>query len=119
MFMALTILPLRLLCAFTCVASYYVTVRLATIIPNEIIVRRIATAFGKFWSRACLFCVGFIRIQWVKVPGSEPPHAKRRSVAVVSNHMGWADILIQMSRYFPAFVARDGTQHLPMIGLIR
>jgi len=32
--------------------------------------------------------------------------------------MGWADILIQMSRYFPAFVARDGTQNLPMIGLI-
>jgi hypothetical protein len=33
--------------------------------------------------------------------------------------MSWADILIQMARYFPAFVARDGTQNLPMIGLIR
>lgn len=41
------------------------------------------------------------------------------AVAVVSNHMGWPDILIHMARYFPAFVARDGTQHLPMIGLIR
>jgi hypothetical protein len=41
------------------------------------------------------------------------------AVAVVSNHMSWADILIQMARYFPAFVARDGTQNLPMIGLIR
>jgi hypothetical protein len=41
------------------------------------------------------------------------------AVAVVSNHMSWADILIQMSQYFPAFVAREGTQNLPMIGLVR
>jgi hypothetical protein len=41
------------------------------------------------------------------------------AVAVVSNHCGWADILIHMSRFFPAFVARDGTQNLPMVGLIR
>lgn len=42
-----------------------------------------------------------------------------RAVAVVSNHCGWVDILIHMARYFPAFVARDGTQNLPMVGLIR
>lgn len=41
------------------------------------------------------------------------------AVAVVSNHCGWADILIHMARYFPAFVARDGTQNLLMVGLIR
>jgi len=41
------------------------------------------------------------------------------AVAVVSNHCGWADILIHMARYFPAFVARDATQNLAMIGLIR
>lgn len=43
----------------------------------------------------------------------------KQAVAVVSNHCGWVDILIHMARYFPAFVARDGTQNLPMVGLIR
>jgi hypothetical protein len=50
---------------------------------------------------------------------SQPLLPPAAAVAVVSNHMSWADILIQMARYFPAFVARDGTQNLPMIGLIR
>ncbi|WIA44274.1 hypothetical protein OEZ86_007083 [Tetradesmus obliquus] len=117
--LAFTLLPLRLFLALGCVAAYYLIVRISTIIPNEIIVRRIVTVFGKLWSRACLFCLGFVHIKWVRVGGSnEPRSTKRRSVAVVSNHMSWADILIQMARYFPAFVARDGTQNLPMIGLI-
>jgi 1-acyl-sn-glycerol-3-phosphate acyltransferase len=38
--------------------------------------------------------------------------------AVVANHVGWVDILVVMSRYFPSFVAREGTQGLPLIGLI-
>lgn len=47
------------------------------------------------------------------------PGASCPAVAVVSNHCGWADILIHMARFFPAFVARDGTQNLAMVGLIR
>jgi len=38
--------------------------------------------------------------------------------AVVANHVSWLDILLVMSRYFPSFVAREGTQDLPLIGLI-
>lgn len=38
---------------------------------------------------------------------------------IVSNHCGWTDILVHMARFFPAFVARDNTKNLVMIGLIR
>lgn len=38
---------------------------------------------------------------------------------IVSNHCSWVDILVHMSRFFPAFVARDSTKHLMLIGLIR
>ncbi|KAF6264624.1 hypothetical protein COO60DRAFT_73736 [Scenedesmus sp. NREL 46B-D3] len=96
--LAFTLLPLRLLLTLSCVSSYYLIVRISTIIPNDIVVRRIVTVCGKLWSRACLFCLGFVHIKWVRVGASEPRSAKRRSVAVVSNHMGWADILIQMAR---------------------
>ena len=37
--------------------------------------------------------------------------------AVVSNHIGWADILVHMCHYFPSFVAREETASLPFIGL--
>ena len=40
-------------------------------------------------------------------------------VAIVSNHCSWLDILVHMARFFPAFVARDGTKDMPLIGIIR
>jgi len=55
-------------------------------------------------------------------PPLPPPTAQMMAQvpppAVVANHVGWVDILVVMSRYFPSFVARDGTQRLPMVGLI-
>ena len=39
--------------------------------------------------------------------------------AILSNHIGWADILIHMCAWLPAFVARDDTARLPFIGITR
>jgi hypothetical protein len=83
--LAFTLLPLRLLLALGCVAAYYLIVRISTLIPNEIVVRRIATVFGKLWSRACLFCLGFVHIKWVRVGGNnEPRTAKRHSGKIIA-----------------------------------
>lgn len=38
---------------------------------------------------------------------------------IVSNHCSWIDILVHMSHFFPAFVARHGTKNMMLIGLIR
>lgn len=80
--LACTLLPLRLIAALACVASFYVTCRLARLIPNEIVARRVVTACGKGWSRACLMCLGFVYIRWHR-PGAPKQKltraAKRRS----------------------------------------
>lgn len=39
--------------------------------------------------------------------------------AILSNHIGWADILVHMSAWLPSFVARDDTASLPFIGVTR
>lgn len=79
--LACTLLPLRLITGLACVASFYVTCRLTTLIPNEIVARRIVTACGKGWSRACLFCLGFVYIKWTRLgaTGKQSRAAKRRS----------------------------------------
>ena len=48
-----------------------------------------------------------------------PAAAGDKPVAVVSNHVSWCDILIHMSRYFPAFAAREQTKNMPLVGVIR
>lgn len=120
--LAVTLLPLRLSAGLFCVAAYYLLLRVVTaLLPEGLLRFRIARAGGRFWSRACLFSLGFFKIKWVAVSPessaqSPPPE---RCVAIVSNHLGWADILIHMSRFMPSFAARDGTQNMFMIGLIR
>lgn len=79
--LACTLLPLRLISCVVCVASFYVTCRLAALIPNEIVARRIVTSCGKVWSRACLFCLGFVYIRWTRPgqPKQLSKAARRRS----------------------------------------
>lgn len=121
--LSVTLLPCRVLGALMCVASYYILLRLLALLPGGALNRRIAAFWGRFWSTACLLALGFVRMRWVRVE----PHSRRANkeaqphwqVAIVSNHISWADILIQMSRYLPSFVAREGTQNIRMVGLIR
>lgn len=82
--LACTLLPLRLISCLACVASFYATCRLAKLITNEIVARRVITACGKVWSRACLFCLGFVYISWARpgVTKQEEKAAKRRSGTV-------------------------------------
>jgi hypothetical protein len=41
------------------------------------------------------------------------------AAAVVSNHISYLDIMIQVTRYFPSFVARGNTEDMPFIGPVR
>jgi hypothetical protein len=122
--LSVTLLPARMVAALFCVAGYYVLLRLLHVLPEGVLVRRMAAFWGRFWSTACLLALGFVRIRWVAVrDGAPPPPAREQrppwQVAIVSNHISWADILIHMSRALPSFVARDGTQNIKMVGLIR
>lgn len=112
---AVLLLPLRALGAFTCLILYWLVCKLSAPLPRA---QRagVAVPVGKLACRACLFCIGFLHIKWERAPVDE--NAPRPG-GIVSNHNSWADILLHMANSFPAFVARDSTKNLPLVGIIR
>ncbi|GAB4819331.1 hypothetical protein N2152v2_006377 [Parachlorella kessleri] len=121
--LACVLVPAKLLGALCCLLAYYCICRFSVLVPRSLRSDFIA-ATGKVACRSCLFCLGFYKVEWIQVEPGAAPHSRRarrngRSpAAIVSNHCGWSDILVHMSRSFPAFVARDATKNMPLIGLI-
>jgi len=125
LFMAITLLPLKSFGALLCLLSYFIVIKASFLFPRSVRSEWIAN-LGKIHCRACLFCIGFMRVKWIKVPenyygNSNSPSdvAYPKPGGIVSNHCGWADILVHMSHSFPSFVARDATERTPIIGSIR
>ena len=121
--LAVVVVPLKLLGALACLVAYYLVCRASLLLPAAL-KAEVITAAGRLACRACLFCLGFTQVQWIHVePAGAAPGGGaapgRRAGVIVSNHCGWSDILVHMSRSFPAFVARDATKSMPLIGLIR
>ncbi|MEW5304401.1 MAG: hypothetical protein WDW36_007012 [Sanguina aurantia] len=50
------------------------------------------------------------------VGAQEEPQLPRQLGGIVSNHVGWVDIFVHAAHSFPAFVAKDGTQRIPVFG---
>lgn len=125
----ITVVPLKLIGALACLTTFYTICRLSAALP-----RHQQAAFvpfcGKLACRACLFCLGFVHIRWIRADKRNQTDAQSftaatrvspdiPAVAIVSNHCSWSDILVHMARSFPSFVARSATRELFMIGLIR
>ena len=114
-----TLVPIKAAGALGCLLGYYTFCRLAVLLPSEKRIDAVA-AMGKVFCRACLYCIGFTTVHCEAAPlrnGQAPTSST--FAAIVSNHCGWTDILVHMARYFPSFVARQGTQNLLWVGLIR
>lgn len=115
---SVTVLPLKTISCIVCIIGCFICTRLAGFFPEPLGSKLVVMA-GRFWSRLCLAAVGFRSIQWVKVePQRKSKNAPGKVVGIVSNHTSHCDILLHMHRFFPSFVARDGTQNLPMIGYV-
>ncbi|KAK4525352.1 hypothetical protein GAYE_SCF09G3260 [Galdieria yellowstonensis] len=71
---------------------------------------------GKFFSRTCLFFLGFYRIREIRHPSYDPVEA--RKYALVCNHTSMLDILILMSFCMPSFVSKETVSKVPLIGRI-
>lgn len=125
--LGLLLVPLRflgiLLCC--CICSIICTVTL--LLPVD---KRVSgVELAKIVCRLCIFSCGFIKITWVSsdgkgnssgsrnglIPSKEEPHFG----AILSNHVSWCDILVYLTKYFPSFVAKEGTEKAFIIGNIR
>ena len=117
--LAVTILPLKVVGAASCIIGFHLVCRLSEVLPASMRLP-VTVLLGKLFSRICLLFVGFINIKWVTV--GQAAWDRRKSdcpaVAVVSNHCSHIDILIHMARSFPSFVAKSGTEDIPLIGFI-
>lgn len=119
-FLAITAVPLKVLGTVSCILGFYAACRILQILPER--TREFLVPFlGKTYTRLCLFCIGFMKVSWVHLPRADwdVPRGEAQAAGIVSNHCSWIDILVHMSRYFPSFAARGGTEKLPLIGPIR
>ena len=117
--LSVSVLPVKVLCAAFCISSFYLVCRVAELLPVD--QRRWVTAIlGKLFSRLCLLSIGFVSVKWIKVSkaGWDKQKSDRPAVGIVSNHCSHVDILAHMARTFPSFVARGGTESIPLIGFI-
>ena len=118
---AVTILPIRAIGTLSCVLGFFSICKAMQLLPPRLRSTAVA-ATGKVFCRACLLCIGFTRVKWVRVEdpaGSNRTMQQPHAAGIVSNHCSWADILVHMAHSFPSFVARSSTETLPMIGFIR
>ena len=117
--LSVTVLPVKMLCAASCIGSFYLVCRAAELLPTELR-RKVTAACGKIFSRLCLLSIGFVSIKWIKVSKAnwDKQKSDRPAVGIVSNHCSHVDILAHMARSFPSFVARGGTESIPLIGYI-
>ena len=119
---AILLLPLRVLGCLLAILSCWSVCRLAFLLPQEQRIQ-LVSAWGKGCARVCLWCAGFITIQYIKLGpegkrGGLMPKGGGTPPTIISNHVGWADILVHMALYFPSFVAKSGLRTVPLVGAI-
>lgn len=142
-FAMVTLVPIRLACAFVILLCYYLICRVCTLfsVPNRDEEqedyahmggwrRAVIVQCGRFLSRAMLFVLGFYRINYTyrnpdvvekltKQSEDKNQHEEpERPGAIISNHVSYLDILYHMSASFPSFVAKRSVAKLPLVGLI-
>ena len=117
--LTVTILPLKVIGAASCIIGFYLLCRLSEVMPASMRLPVIAL-LGKLFSRLCLLFIGFANIKWVKVAHAawDRSEGDCPAAGIVSNHCSHTDILVHMARSFPSFVARGGTESIPLIGFI-
>ncbi len=88
-----TVVPIKMVLAVACLVSYYVAVKFGTAFLKDPYQTRFMAYWGKFWTRALLYVLGFWYIKWVYVSpdGSQSTKApeglqERNFGAYVSNH---------------------------------
>ena len=110
------IVPIKILGSLGCLLSFYVVIKLSFLFPKSVRTDWVAS-LGKIHCRMCLLFIGFIKVRWIDL--SDDRTGNEDYVGIVSNHCSWCDILVHMSHFFPAFVARSKTEHTRFVGAIR
>ena len=117
------VVPIKIIGAFTCLVSFWIWVQLAAVLFPAKYRSGWVAWLGKIHCRSCpvLHGVRASPLGWPVDSDGEPvssPQSGPSPAGIVSNHLSWADILVHMSHFFPAFVARSSTAKTPFVGSI-
>ncbi len=121
------VVPIKVIGAMVCLVSFFLWTKVGAVLFPAKHRSDMVAWLGKIHCRLCLFFIGFVRVRWVAVDwnGETIPSAAGRTegppqtyAGIVSNHLSWADILVHMSHFFPAFVARSSTASTMFVGSI-
>ncbi len=125
--MLVFVVPIKIIGAVLCLVSFYLWTKVGAVLFPAKHRSDMVAWLGKIHCRTCLFFIGFVRVRWVAVGWDGEPIASTAGRAgepaqtyagIVSNHLSWADILVHMSHFFPAFVARSSTASTMFVGSI-
>ena len=58
----------------------------------------------------------FVHVDYKKYLGPDWKPSDKKPCIVVSNHVSWADIGMNLINYQPSYVAKEGTKNIPFIG---
>jgi lysophosphatidylcholine acyltransferase / lyso-PAF acetyltransferase len=143
---AVTLVPVKMALTLAVIVTHYVVCRLAWLVPARGGTRdRVLAAAGAVAARCALSTLGFTsvtRVPLAYAPGTGPTadagaghhanggvngengdttasHSPPLPGAVVSNHVGYCDILVHMAGGVSSFVARGATKDVPLVGVIR
>lgn len=119
LFVLVFIVPIKILGSLGCLVSFYVVIKLSVYLFPKSVRTDWVAALGKIHCRLCLFFIGFIKVRWIDLSPDGRSGKGGGYVGIVSNHCSWCDILVHMSHFFPAFVARSKTEHTRFVGAIR
>ena len=64
--LGLVLVPLKVVGTLACLLNFYVVCRLSLLLPSSVRTETVAR-LGYWHCRACLFCLGFVRVKWVRV----------------------------------------------------
>ena len=114
--MLVFVVPIKIIGAVLCLVSFYLWTKVgAVLFPAKHRSDMVAWLGKIHW------------VRWVAVGWDGEPIASTAGRAgepaqthagIVSNHLSWADILVHMSHFFPAFVARSSTASTMFVGSI-
>ena len=125
--MLVFVVPIKIIGAVSCLLSFYLWTKVAAVLFPAKHRSDWVAWLGKIHCRMCLFFIGFVRVRWVAIDWEGEPVSSttggakeepRSYAGIVSNHLSWADILVHMSHFFPAFVARSSTAGTMFVGSI-
>eukprot|EP01024_Parvocaulis_polyphysoides_P042143 TRINITY_DN38616_c0_g1_i1.p1 TRINITY_DN38616_c0_g1~~TRINITY_DN38616_c0_g1_i1.p1 ORF type:complete len:375 (-),score=45.22 TRINITY_DN38616_c0_g1_i1:164-1288(-) len=123
----LTLFPIRFILLVGFIFWFYLVCIFSKLFLSGAKRRKLLSDLGKVACGWMLYCIGFTEVRWIQLSKQQNEQINNnnnqvkldgRYAGIVCNHVGWPDIFVLFARFFPAFLARAGTESIPVVGAV-